>query len=105
MTTQQATSLAPRAGRPRGQYPKPRRDVPVKTSKPLPEYLEARDLSPEGERPTSRVRQGQGSKARVVPDNAELHAALTSALQFGNVGQVDRLTRALNSLLSCPILR
>ena len=29
--------------------------------------------------------------------HAELHVALTSALQFGNVGQVDRLVRASRS--------
>ena len=59
--------------------------------------MEARDLSLDTDRPTIRVRQGKGSKARIVPVHAELHAALTSALQFGNVGQDDRLVRTSRS--------
>ena len=55
--------------------------------------VETRDLSLDTERPTIRVRQGKGSKARIVLVHAELHAALTSALQFGNVWQDDRLVR------------
>ena len=47
--------------------------------------VETRDLSLDKDRPTIRVRRGKGSKARIVPVHAELHAALTSALQFGNV--------------------
>ena len=56
--------------------------------------VETRDLSLDTDLPTIRVRQGRGSKARIVPVHAELHAALNSALQFGNIGQVDRLVRA-----------
>ena len=48
--------------------------------------IEARDLLLDGGRPTLRVRQGKGSKARIVPDHAELHAALPSALRFGDIG-------------------
>ena len=59
--------------------------------------MEARDLSLDSDRPTIRVRQGKGSKVRIVPVHAELHAALTSALQFGNVGQDDRLISASRS--------
>ena len=59
--------------------------------------VEARDLSLDTDRPTMRVRRGKGSKARIVPVHAELHAALTSALQFGNIGQVDRLVSASRS--------
>ena len=123
MATQQTTAVE-RYRRPRGQHPRPRRDVEEKTVEHLPEYLEAhevdaliraapnprarllfliewraglrisealaveaRDLSLDTDRPTIRVRQGKGSKARIVPVHAELHAALTSALQFGNVGR------------------
>ena len=56
--------------------------------------LEARDLSLESELPSIRVREGKGSKPRIVPVHPELHAALTSALQFGDVGREDRLVRA-----------
>ena len=59
--------------------------------------VEARDLSLSSDQPTIRVRQGKGSKARIVPVHAELHAALTSALQFGNVGEDDRLVRTSRS--------
>ena len=55
--------------------------------------LEARDLSLESELSSIRVREGKGSKARIVPVHPELHAALTSALQFGDVGREDRLVR------------
>ena len=40
---------------------------------------------------------GEGKKPRIVPVHAEMHSALTSALQFGNVGQVDRLIMASRS--------
>ena len=56
--------------------------------------LEARDLSFESELPSIRVREGKGSKPRIVPVHPELHAALTSALQFGDAGRQDRLVRA-----------
>ena len=56
--------------------------------------LEARDLSLEGELPSLHVREGKGSKPRIVPVHPELRAALTSALEFGDVGQGDRLIRA-----------
>ena len=59
--------------------------------------VEARDLSLDTDRPTIRVRQGKGSKSRIVPVHAELHAALISALQFGNIDHVDRLVRASRS--------
>ena len=120
--------------RPRGQHPRPRRDVDEKTAGQIPEYREAhevdaliraapnprarllfliewraglrisealavetRDLSLDSDRPTIRVRLGKGSKSRIVPMHAELHAALTSALQFGNIGQDSRLIRASRS--------
>ena len=44
--------------------------------------------------PTLRVWQGNG---RIVPVHAEQHSALISALQFGNIGMADRLTRASRS--------
>ena len=56
--------------------------------------LEARDLSLDGEFPSLHVREGKGSKPRIVPVHPELQAALTSALEFGDVGQGDRLIRA-----------
>ena len=59
--------------------------------------VETRDLSLDTDRPIIRVRQGKGSRARIVPVHAELHAALTSALQFGNVGEDDRLIGASRS--------
>ena len=129
MATQQTTAVE-RYRRPRGQHPRPRRDIDEKAVEQLPEYLDAHevdaliraapnprarllfliewraglrisealsveihDLSLDSDRPTIRVRRGKGSKARIVPMDAELHAALTSALQFGNVGQDDRLVR------------
>lgn len=134
MTTNQAIALVPRTRRPRGQHPKPRRDVQGSAAQQLPEYLElhevdvliraapnsrarllfliewraglrisealavqARDLSLDTGRPTIRVRQGKDSKPRIVPGHAELHTALISALQFGNVGQVNTLIRASRS--------
>ena len=39
------------------------------------------------------MREGKGSKPRIVPVHPELHAALTSTLQFGDVGREDRLVR------------
>ena len=53
--------------------------------------LEARDLSLDAELPSLHVREG--SKPRIVPVHPELRAALTSALEFGDVGQGDRLIR------------
>ena len=133
MANQQTTAVD-RYRRPRGQHPRPRRDIDEKTVEQLPEYLESHeidallraasnprarllfliewraglrisealavethDLSLDTDRPTIRVRRGKGSRARIVPMHAELHAALTSALQFGNVGQDDRLVRASRS--------
>ena len=49
--------------------------------------LEVRDLSLVGELPSLHVREGKGSKPRIVPVHPELRAALTSALEFGDVGQ------------------
>ena len=59
--------------------------------------LEVRDLSLDTELPTIRVRQGKGSRARIVPVHAELHSALSSALQLGNVGQLHELVRPSRS--------
>ena len=59
--------------------------------------VKPRDLSLGTARSTISVWQGKGSKARIVPVHAELHAALTSALQFGNVGEADGLVRASRS--------
>ena len=59
--------------------------------------LEVQDISLETDMPTIRVRQGKGRKARIVPVHPELHSALVSALQFGNVGQGDRIVKASRS--------
>ena len=59
--------------------------------------LEVRDLSLDVDLPTIRVRQGKGRKARIVPVHPELHSALSSALQFGNVGTEDRIVKAVRS--------
>lgn len=59
--------------------------------------VEVRDLSLDSDLPTLRVRQGKGSKARVVPVHPELHAALVTALQFGNIAQGDRIVKASRS--------
>ena len=59
--------------------------------------LEVGDLSLDVELPTIRVRQGKGRKAHIVPVHPELHSALTSALQFGNIGQEDKIVRASRS--------
>ena len=64
----------------------------LRTSEAL--ALEARDLSLAGELPSLHVREGKGSKPRVVPVHPELRMALTSVLEFGDVGQQDRLIRA-----------
>ena len=56
--------------------------------------LQARDLSLDGDLPNLHVREGKGSKPRIVPVHPELHAALTSALRFGDVGRQDKLVRA-----------
>ena len=56
--------------------------------------LEVRDLSLGGELPSLHVREGKGSKPRIVPVHPELRMALTSALEFGDVGGGDRLIRA-----------
>ena len=49
--------------------------------------LETRDLHLDTERPTLRVRQGKGRKARVVPMHPELQTAFIAATSFGAVGQ------------------
>ena len=59
--------------------------------------LEVGDLSLDVEPPTIRVRQGKGRKAHIVPVHPKLHSALTSALQFGNIGQEDKIVRASRS--------
>ncbi len=52
--------------------------------------LEARDLSLDSDMPTMHVRRGKGAKPRIVPVHPELHSALSSSLQFGNIAQGDR---------------
>ena len=59
--------------------------------------LEVGDLSLDVDLPTIRVRQGKGRKARIVPVHPELHSALTSTLQFGNIDQGDKIVRASRS--------
>ena len=49
--------------------------------------LEVADLQLDGDQPTLRVRQGKGSKARVVPVHPELAAAFRQVIDFGNVRQ------------------
>ena len=51
-------------------------------------------MSLNGKLPSLHVREGKGSKPRIVPVHPELRAALTSALEFGDVGYGDRLIRA-----------
>ena len=59
--------------------------------------LEVRDLSLDSGLPTIHVRQGKGAKPRIVPVHPELHSALASSLQFGNIAQGDKLIRASRS--------
>ena len=59
--------------------------------------LEVGDLSLDMELPTLRVRQGKGRKARIVPVHPELHSALSSALQFGNIAESDKIVKASRS--------
>ena len=59
--------------------------------------LEVRDLSLDSGLPTIHVRRGKGAKPRIVPVHPELHSALSSSLQFGNIVQGDRLIRASRS--------
>ena len=47
--------------------------------------LEVADLQLDGDRPTLRVRQGKGSKDRIVPVHPELAAAFHQVIDFGNV--------------------
>ena len=47
--------------------------------------LEVEDLQLDGVRPTLRVRQGKGSKDRIVPVHDELAAAVRQVIDFGNV--------------------
>ena len=49
--------------------------------------LEVRDLSLDAASPTLRVRSGKGGKTRLVPVHPELHAALSSALAYGDISQ------------------
>ena len=93
MKTGQA--VAARNRRPRGQHPKPRDpDGRRRHSRKLPEYLEAHHLSLENELPSLHIREVKGSEPRSVLVHPELRAALTSALEFGDVGEGDRLIRA-----------
>ena len=59
--------------------------------------LEVRDLSLDSDLPTIHVRRGKGAKPRIVPVHPELHSALASSLQFGNIAQGDKLIRASRS--------
>ena len=59
--------------------------------------LEVGDLSLDVDLPTLRVRQGKGRKARIVPVHPELHSALSSALQFGNIAESDKIVKASRS--------
>ena len=59
--------------------------------------LKVGDLSLDVELPTLRVRQGKGRKARIVPVHPELHSALSSALQFGNIDTEDKIVKASRS--------
>ena len=59
--------------------------------------LEVGDLSLDVELPTLRVRQGKGRKARIVPVHPELLSALSSALQFGNIAESDKIVKASRS--------
>ena len=59
--------------------------------------LEVRNLSLDSGLPTIHVRQGKGAKPRIVPVHPELHSALVSSLQFGNIVQGDRLIKASRS--------
>ena len=59
--------------------------------------LEVRDLSLDSDLPTIHVRRGKGAKPRLVPVHPELHSALASSLQFGNIAQGDQLIRASRS--------
>ena len=59
--------------------------------------LEVGDLSLDVKLPTLRVRQGKGRKARIVPVHPELHSALSSALQFGNIAESDKIVKASRS--------
>ena len=47
--------------------------------------------------PTVHVRRGKGAKPRIVPVHPELHSALASSLQFGNIAQGDRPIKASRS--------
>ena len=59
--------------------------------------LKARDLSFEGDLLGLHVREGKGCKPKIVPIHPEVRAALTSVLEFGNVGGEDKLIRASRS--------
>ena len=48
--------------------------------------LERADVLLNSDQPTIRVRQGKGRKSRIVPVHPELHNALTSVLEFVDVG-------------------
>ena len=49
--------------------------------------LEPRDLSLDTDRPTLRVREGKGGKARVVPVHPELQSALIAVLNYAAAGR------------------
>ena len=59
--------------------------------------LEVWDLSLDSGLPTIRVRPGKGAKPRIVPVHPELHSALASSLQFGNIALGGKLIKASRS--------
>ena len=59
--------------------------------------VEVRDLSLDSGLPTIHVRRGKGAKPRIVPIHTELHSALASSIQFGNIVPGDRLIKASRS--------
>ena len=59
--------------------------------------LEVRDLLLDSGMSTIHVRRGKGVKPRMSPVHPELHSALASSLQFGNITQGDKLIKASRS--------
>ena len=59
--------------------------------------LQPADLSLDSDMPTIRVRQGKGSRGRIVPVHPELQQALTAVLQFADVSSKGRIIGASRS--------
>ena len=59
--------------------------------------LQPADLSLDSDMPTIRVRQGKGSRSRIVPAHPELQSALTAVLQFADVARTGRIIGASRS--------